>query len=71
MCLHCLHFLEYHEAFRMFDVDGVGTFSAKKLGEAVKSLGQNLTNAELAEFTKELDIDGECGSFTMHSIRPV
>lgn len=56
-----IHFIwsEIHEAFQLFDKDGNGTISTKELGMAMRSLGQNPTEAELMEMINEVDEDGE------------
>ena len=50
---------EIKEAFQLFDKDGNGTISTKELGMAMRSLGQNPTEAELMEMINEVDVDGK------------
>jgi len=49
---------EFKEAFTLFDKDGDGTIAVKELGTVMRALGQNPTEAELQEMTKEVDKDG-------------
>ena len=51
-------FLEYKEAFSLFDKDGDGTITTKELGTVMRSLGQNPTEAELQDMINEVDADG-------------
>ena len=52
-------FLEFKEAFSLFDKDGDGTITTKELGTVMRSLGQNPTEAELQDMINEVDADGE------------
>ncbi|KAK3578505.1 hypothetical protein CHS0354_007756 [Potamilus streckersoni] len=49
---------EINEAFNMFDKDGDGKITTKELGEVMRSLGRDPTNAELEDMISEVDIDG-------------
>ena len=49
---------EYKAAFSMFDKDGDGTIITTQLGTAMRSLGQNPTEAELQDMINEVDADG-------------
>ena len=40
---------EIKEAFSLYDKDGNGTISTKELGTALRSLGQNPTEAEIQD----------------------
>lgn len=55
----CVCFLEFKEAFSLFDKDGDGTITTKELGTVMRSLGQNPTEAELQDMINEVDADGE------------
>ncbi|KAH8095800.1 hypothetical protein JL720_3129 [Aureococcus anophagefferens] len=51
---------EFKEAFSLFDKDGDGTITTKELGTVMRSLGQNPTEAELADMINEMkDTDSE------------
>jgi calmodulin len=49
---------EFKEAFSLFDKDGDGTITTKELGTAMRSLGQNPTEAELQDMINEVDAKG-------------
>merc|ERR1712118_2012 len=49
---------EFKEAFSLFDKDGDCTITTKELGTVMRSLGQNPTEAELADMVNEVDADG-------------
>ncbi|XP_010508760.1 PREDICTED: calmodulin-A-like [Camelina sativa] len=49
---------EICEAFSLIDVDGDGFITAKELGTVMRSLGHNLTKAELQGMLNEMDADG-------------
>ena len=57
---------ETKAAFRVFDKDGSGTISANELRAVMKSLGEDLTDAEIDDMIREADkdnsgtIDCEC-----------
>jgi calmodulin len=46
------------EAFSLFDKDGDGTITAKDLGTAMRSLGQNPTESEVQAMINEVDTAG-------------
>ncbi|KAK4941471.1 hypothetical protein LTR10_018615 [Elasticomyces elasticus] len=48
---------ETRAAFDVFDKDGSGTISADELRQVMKSLGENLTDAEIEEMIREADKD--------------
>jgi len=50
---------ELKEAFKLFDKDGSGSISTQELREVMKSLGEQLTNAEVEEMMREADADGD------------
>mmetsp|Transcript_18633 Transcript_18633/g.20258 ORF Transcript_18633/g.20258 Transcript_18633/m.20258 type:complete len:189 (+) Transcript_18633:256-822(+) len=50
---------EFKEAFSLFDKDGDGTISVRELGTVMRSLGQNPTEAELADMINEIDANGD------------
>merc|ERR1712232_612224 len=49
---------EFKEAFSLFDRDGDGAITTKEFGTVMRSLGQNPTEAELADMINEIDTDG-------------
>ncbi|XP_066109908.1 calmodulin-alpha-like [Saccopteryx bilineata] len=49
---------EFKEAFSLFDKDGDGATTTKELEIVMRSLGQNLTEAELQDMINEVDADG-------------
>ena len=48
---------EFQEAFNMFDKDRDGVITTKELGTVMRALGQNPTNAELADMISQADKD--------------
>ncbi|KIW42932.1 uncharacterized protein PV06_06430 [Exophiala oligosperma] len=48
---------ETRAAFNVFDKDGSGTISADELRQVMKSIGENLTDAEIDEMIREADKD--------------
>ena len=49
--------IEFREAFQAFDKDGNGSITTKELGTVMRSLGQNLSEAEIKEMTDIVDED--------------
>lgn len=49
---------ELRAAFEVFDRDGSGTISAEEMRHVMRSIGEELTDAEIEEMIKEADTDG-------------
>ncbi|KAK1411373.1 hypothetical protein QVD17_37921 [Tagetes erecta] len=49
---------KFKEAFSIFDKDGDGCITTKDLKAVMKSLGRNLTEDELQDMIREVDVDG-------------
>jgi len=49
---------EYKEAFNLFDRNGDGSITTGELGTVMRALGQNPTEAELADMINSIDTDG-------------
>ncbi|CAK8679678.1 unnamed protein product [Clavelina lepadiformis] len=49
---------EFRRAFDLFDEDGDGTITTGELGNVMRLLGQNTTEAELQDMINEVDADG-------------
>jgi len=50
---------ELLNAFKVFDKDGSGTISTEELKNVLRSLGENLTDADLDEMVKLADKNGD------------
>eukprot|EP00767_Chilomastix_cuspidata_P004225 gnl/Chilomastix_cuspidata/436.p2 GENE.gnl/Chilomastix_cuspidata/436~~gnl/Chilomastix_cuspidata/436.p2 ORF type:complete len:150 (+),score=77.54 gnl/Chilomastix_cuspidata/436:276-725(+) len=50
---------EIKEAFSLFDKTGNGSIPTRDLGICMRSLGLNPTDAELVEYTNDIDKDGD------------
>eukprot|EP00058_Branchiostoma_floridae_P007764 XP_002593252.1 hypothetical protein BRAFLDRAFT_124868 [Branchiostoma floridae] len=50
---------EYRQAFDMFDQNGDGHITTAELGNVLRALGQNPTDAELRDMIKKADADGD------------
>ncbi|XP_071495172.1 uncharacterized protein [Diadema antillarum] len=50
---------DFINAFKLFDKDGNGFITVAEIGEALKSVGDNASEAELKEMVKEVDKDGD------------
>ena len=57
MLIHVVY-VEFEEAFRLFDKDGDGKITAKELGIVMRGLDQNPTETELSDMINEVDTDG-------------
>lgn len=60
---------ELRAAFAVFDRDGSGTISAEELRNVMKSIGENLSDAEIDEMIKEADANGD-GNIDCELIEP-
>ncbi len=49
---------EFKEAFSLFDKENKGTIGVEELGTVMRSLGHNLTEAEISDMINEVDADG-------------
>lgn len=52
-------FLEYKEAFALFDRRGTGAIQRESLGDLLRALGQNPTQAEVSEIVASAPRDGK------------
>ena len=50
---------EIREAFRVFDRDGNGYISAAELKHVMTNLGEKLTDDEVDEMIREIDLDAD------------
>uniref|UniRef100_A0A6M2DWA1 Putative calmodulin n=1 Tax=Xenopsylla cheopis TaxID=163159 RepID=A0A6M2DWA1_XENCH len=48
---------QFRSAFAVFDKDGDGKITARELGEVMRSLGQNPTEAEIIDMINDIDTD--------------
>ena len=55
--LNC--FVEYKEAFNLFDKDGDGLITSKELQTVMRSLGMQLTEEDLKHMLEDMDTDGK------------
>lgn len=54
-----VHLTEYKEAFALFDKKGTGHIARESLGDLLRALGQNPTQAEVAELAGSAPKDSE------------
>ena len=55
---------EYKEAFALFDKRGTGAVPRETLGDLLRALGQNPTQAEVSEIVASAPRDGKQGGCT-------
>ena len=53
-----MYFLEYQDAFSLFDKKGDGMIGCEQVGEVLRALGLNPLAAEIRKLVKEIDPDG-------------
>jgi calmodulin len=63
-CLTEEQIAEFKECFDLFDKDSCGRISTKLLGTTMRSLGQNPTEAEIADMILEVENRAGCFCFT-------
>jgi Ca2+-binding EF-hand superfamily protein len=56
--LFILYFAEYKEAFALFDKKGTGAVPRETLGDLLRALGQNPTQAEVADIVANAPREG-------------
>lgn len=70
MCV-CV-FIEWKEAFSLYDKKGNSTVSSANLGDLLRGLGQNPTQAEVAELVKDTakskSVPETQGKFIVYSV---
>ena len=49
---------DYEDAFKVFDKDNDGTITVTELGDVMRKLNMNPTDAELQDLVNEVDADG-------------
>jgi Ca2+-binding EF-hand superfamily protein len=59
LTLNDLFIAEYKEAFALFDKKGTGHISRDSLGDLLRALGQNPTQAEVSELAQAAPKDSE------------
>ena len=52
-------FLRNLQAFKMFDTDGDGFIDASELRHLLTNLGEKLSEVEVDEMIREVDMDGD------------
>ena len=55
-----MHIAEDKEAFALFDKKGTGAVPREVLGDLLRALGQNPTQAEVADIVAGAPRDGKC-----------
>jgi len=50
---------QMRQAFSMMDRDGSGKISAAELKQVMRSIGERLTDDDIDEIIRELDMDGD------------
>ena len=50
---------EYKDAFKIFDRQGVGSFTAEDIGWVMRSLGQNPTQQQIDAIIRDMDLDND------------
>ena len=53
------HLVEYKEAFALFDKKGTGAVPRETLGDLLRALGQNPTQAEVADIVASAPREGK------------
>lgn len=59
MTAHSCYNTEYKEAFALFDKKGTGAIPREVLGDLLRALGQNPTQAEVADIVSKAPREGK------------
>jgi calmodulin len=57
--------IDYKEAFALYDKKGTGSVARETLGDLLRSLGQNPTQAEVADSVAKVPPTGMCASVNL------
>lgn len=65
----CFYFLEYRDAFALFDKRGDGKIDSDQIGDVLRALGLNPTEAEVTKIVQEIDPKGSVSAINVFSYK--